>query len=123
MNKHGKQTKAGQLLSYWLRTISEEVTEFVKDPVSGEDRMATKAEALARLMWRDALGYSKMVKGKSGEVETIVAPVRAAANIIFDRTEGRVPNSTVEGSEKLTAADKVSEQGIKRINKAGRKED
>ena len=123
MKKHGKQTKAGQLLSHWLRTISEEVTEFVKDPVTGEDRIASKAEALARLMWRDALGYSKMVKGKSGEVETIVAPVRAAANIIFDRTEGRVPNSTVEGSEKLTAADKVTEQGAKRIADAGKKKD
>lgn len=123
MNKHGKKTKSGQLLSYYLRQISEEVTEFVKGS-DGEDRMVTKAEKLARMIWEDALGCTKMVKSKSGGmVETIVAPVRAAQNTIFDRTEGRVPNSSVEGSEKLTAADKVTEQGAKRIAKAGRKED
>ncbi len=118
MNKHGKKTKAGQLLSHHLRMISEEVTECITGS-DGEPKMVTKAEKLARMIWEDALGSKKVVKG----IETVVVPIRAAQNIIFDRTEGRVPNSSVEGSEKLTAADKVTEQGAKRIAKAGRKED
>lgn len=118
MKKHGKQTKSGQLLSHYLRQISGEVTEMVDRPDEGEV-LVSKAEALARMMWCDALGSKKIVKG----VETIVVPVRAAQNTIFDRIEGRVPNSQVEGSEKLTAADKVSEQGTKRIADAGKKKD
>ncbi len=118
MKKHGKKTKSGQLLSHYLRQISEEVTEYATDS-DGEVRMVTKAEALARMIWQDALGSEKIVKG----IETKIAPVRAAQNIIFDRTEGRVPNSSVEGAEKLTAADKVSEQGAKRITDAGKKKD
>ncbi len=114
MKQHGKKTKQGQLLSHYLRAISEEVTECATGS-DGEPRMVTKAEKLARMIWQDALGCKKMVKG----IETVTPPVRAAQNIIFDRTEGRVPNSSVEGSEKLTAADKVTEQGAKRIAKAG----
>ncbi len=114
-----KKKKAGQLLSYYLKQIAEEMTECGTD-TNGEPCIISKAEALARMIWKDALGDKKLVKSKDGGmVETIIAPIRAAQGIIFDRTEGRVPNSQTEGSNKLTAADKVSEQGLKRIAKAG----
>ena len=55
--ERGHKTKAGKLLSSFIRAISEEQTEFIKADGGGEDRMATKAEALARIMWKEALGY------------------------------------------------------------------
>lgn len=114
-----KKKKGGQLLSHFLKRIAEEITECIPDG-SGGDRMVSKAEALAYMIWKDALGHKEMVKSKDGGmIETVVAPIRAAQNTIFDRTEGRIPNSSVEGSDKLTAADKISEQGLKRIAKAG----
>ncbi len=114
-----KKKKGGQLLSQYLRKISEEVTECITE-ANGDSRMVSKAEALAYMIWKDALGHKQQVRGKDNVmVETIIAPVRAAQNIIFDRTEGRVPNISVEGADKLTAADKISEQGLERIQKAG----
>lgn len=116
---HGVRTRAGQLLSYYMREIAKEKTEFVDDGDGGL-RMATKAEKLARNTWRDALGYEEKVSDVDGkEIKIIHQPNRAAASMLFDRIEGRAPMSVSEGDEKLTAAKKVTEQGKKRIGKAG----
>ncbi|KKN77424.1 hypothetical protein LCGC14_0359830 [marine sediment metagenome] len=117
---HGLRTKAGQLLSQYLREISEEETELIHDPNSGEDRMATKAEALARRIWQDALGYTEQANSKDGVlIDLVHPPNRVAQSILFDRIEGRAPASVNEGAEKITAAEKVNEQSAKRIAKAG----
>lgn len=116
---HGMRTRAGQLLSAYLREISNEETEMVR--VDGVDTMVTKAEALARNIWRDALGYTEMKKDKDGNlIELVHVPIRAAQCIVFDRIEGRAPASMSEGADKLTAAERVSEQSVKRIAKAGK---
>jgi len=116
MTPHGKKTKAGQLLSTFIRVIMEEETEFIKDE-NGNDRMATKAEALARMIVKKALGYSEKVIDRDGvEVEIAHAPDKTYVAIVFDRMEGRVPQSLAEGEGKLTAAERVTEQGVNRIN-------
>jgi len=119
MNRHGKQTRAGKLLSYYLRHIAEEKTEIIKDPDTGEDRMATKAESLARKIWADALGHIETTVENGKRIERIIKPSRAAQSLIYDRLEGRSPLSVTEKDEKLTAAERVSEQGKKRISEAG----
>ena len=120
---HGTRIRAGQLLSQYLREISFEETEMVCDPKTGEDRMATKAEALARKMWQDALGYTEKVQDEGGKLaDRIHAPNRAAQCLLFDRIEGRAPTSIGEGDSKMTAADRMSEQCAKRIEKAGKLE-
>lgn len=118
---HGVRTRAGQLLSAYMREIANEETELVVDPKTGEDRMATKAEALARKIWKDALGSTETKTDKDGNrVELVHAPNKASQCLVFDRIEGRAPASTGEGSGKLTAAERVNEQTIKRIGKAGK---
>jgi len=113
---HGKLTKAGQLLSQFIRSIALEETELIKDD-NNEDKMATKAEALARLMWKKALGYTeqKIIDGEL--IDNIYPPDRTMMAMIFDRMEGRAPLMNPEKKDRRTIADKVSEQGKKRINK------
>lgn len=114
--ERGVRTRAGKLLSGYIRQIAEELTEVIEDPKSGEDRMASKAEALARLIWKKALGW-KEVNIVGGEpVETSYAPDKYLMGLLFDRMEGKAPPTMVEGDEKLTVAERVSEQGKKRIN-------
>ena len=115
--KRGKLTRAGQLLSQFIRDIALEETEFVKD-TDGEDRMASKAEALARLMWKKALGYIEEKVNDDGSKERIIHPPdRTMMAMIFDRMEGRAPLVNPDKKDRRTIADKVSEQGAKRINK------
>jgi len=108
--------KAGMLLSKFLRNIAEEETELVVDPEDG-DRMATKAEALARKMWKIALGYEETTD--SGTVVKH-SPDRAMMSLIYTRLEGRAPASVVDPNHNLTAAGKVSEQVKHNIEMAGK---
>lgn len=113
---HGIRTKAGQLLSQFVRSIALEQTELIKD-ADGEDRMASKAEALARLMWQQALGYTKhkIINNILTDIEH--PPDKMLMGMIFDRMEGRAPLMNPDKKDRRTIADKVSEQGKKRINK------
>ncbi len=116
MSEHGSRTRAGKLLSSYIRQIAEEETEVVKDPKTGDDRMASKAEGLARLIWKKALGYTEQ-KVESGKlVDYYFHPDKYLMGLLFDRMEGRAPLNVGEGDEKITVAERVSEQGKKRIN-------
>lgn len=113
--KRGKLTKAGQLLSQFIREIALEKTELVK--VDGEDQMVSKAEAFARLTWKKALGYTEQ-KVIDGVLTDIVHPPdRVYAGMLWDRMEGRAPLMNPEKKDRRSIADKVSEQGKKRSNK------
>ncbi|MCP4598519.1 hypothetical protein [Neptuniibacter sp.] len=119
-NKHGKKTKAGTLLSKYIKEIADEETEFIKDDERG-DRMATKAEALARTIWKLALGFDETVtkfKKDGTEITTRLphAPNSTYIGIILDRTEGRAP-LLVDGKDgKLNIPDRISQEGKNRIN-------
>ncbi|GAG94536.1 unnamed protein product, partial [marine sediment metagenome] len=80
------------------------------------DKMATKAEALARLIWKKALGYKETAVIKGELIDTHYHPDRQLMGLLFDRMEGRAPSTIGEGDEKITVAERVSEQGKKRIN-------
>lgn len=116
--ERGHRTRAGKLLSTFIRQIAEEETEFVKG-ADGDDRMVTKAEALARLMWKKALGYveTKTVGGE--ETHTIYHPDKQMIGMLYDRIEGRAPITVGDSDGKMTTAERVSEQGLKRITSAG----
>ena len=121
--KHGKKSIAGKLLSKFIREIASEIHD---DPVikaKGEEAvMLTKAEAIARYIWKVALGFEEEVdvldkNGKKIGIKSVrYWPDKWAINMIWDRMEGRVGAADVKaGSDKATLAEKVSEQGKKRL--------
>jgi len=112
----GKQTKAGQLLSQLIRQMALEETELVKGE-DCDDAMVTKAEALARYMWKKALGYTEIKVDDDGKTETIThLPDKWAIDRLWDRIEGRVPTTGPEKKEKRSVSDRVSEQNARRLN-------
>ena len=111
----GTKQRAGLILSSMMRTIAEEVTEFVT--IDGEDKMISKAEALVRMTWKHALGYTeKRVNDDGTKVDIVHHPDRVYANMLYDRIEGRVAAVEPGKKEKRTVADKVGDQNKKRIN-------
>lgn len=111
----GKLQKAGMLLSQFIRSIALEKTELVK--INGEDQIASKAEALARLVWKKALGYTEQVAEEGGLVDIKHAPDRTMIALLWDRMEGRAPLMNPDKKDRRSIADRVSEQGKKRSNK------
>lgn len=122
-SEHGKKVVAGKLLSRFIREIASEVHD---DPViraKGEEAvMVTKAEAIARLMWKAALGYSEDEDIYKNGVKVGVRPVirkpdKTFIGMIWDRMEGRAPTMDAKGGgDKAKLADKVSNLGAKRVN-------
>ena len=111
----GSKQRAGLILSSLLRNIAEEVTELAI--IDGEDKMVSKAEALARLTWKHALGFTeKRVNDDGIKCEIIHLPDRIYATMLYDRLEGRVAAVEPGKKEKRTVADKVGEQNKKRLN-------
>lgn len=110
----GAKQRAGLILSSLLRNIAEEVTELVT--VDGEDKMVSKAEALARLTWKHALGFTEQ-KVVGGELVDIAhSPDKVYATMLYDRLEGRVAAVGTDKKEKRAVAERIGEQSKKRIN-------
>ncbi|MCK5615797.1 hypothetical protein KAR91_78765 [Candidatus Pacearchaeota archaeon] len=122
-SEHGKKVAAGKLLSKFIREIAEEIhDDLVARIKDGEPVPVTKAEAIARYIWKVALGYSEDVDvvdkagKKTGIRPEFHRPDKWAINLIWDRLEGRAGAADLKGgSDKASLADKVSEQGKKRL--------
>jgi len=108
----GDKAHAGRLLSEFLRRIAQEETEFVESPDG--DKMASKAEAMARLMFKIALGYEE-TDVKTGTKRT-VKPSAGMIALIFDRMEGRAPAANENLDKKRTLPKKVSAENKKLLN-------
>ena len=109
-----KTTKASRLLSRYIREIANEKVKPLEDADAPNGiRMATRAEAMARQLWRMAEGYTETV----GSKEKKHAPDKAIITILMERMEGRVPTIDAKDQKpKASVADRVSEQAKKRTN-------
>ncbi len=109
--------KAGKLLTAAINEIALEETELIKN-VDGEDIMVSKVRALARQIWKSALGYKKItLEGVTAE-EIIFPPSLAHQNILLDRMIGKVSDDkSTKKDEKGKLADRISDETVKRINK------
>lgn len=109
--------KLKQVFTDMLRQVAEEVTEFVEIPDgdSGKEMaIRSKAEALARFVWKQALGYEET--NDAGE-KVKHEPDKWAVSLLFDRLEGKVTAIPVQGRAGMTISERVSEQGKKALNK------
>jgi len=121
-SEHGKKVAAGKLLSKFIREILSETHDDPLIKAKGEDAvMVTKAEAIARYVVKSALGYTEQEEvWKSGKMigvrDVIHKPDKSFIYLVWDRMEGRVGQADAKaGSDKASLADKVSEQGKKRL--------
>jgi len=131
MSEAKKRKAASKLVTKFIREIAAETHD---DPLitgKGIDdaRMMTKAEALARYMWKAALGYKEeveIINKETGQVtgvkEVIYFPDKTYVTMLYDRLEGRVPTVEVkETDNKPSVADNVSAEGRNRLNNLANK--
>ena len=115
MAKKNSHMKTGRMLTQLLLSIGDE-----KGEVSIETgRVITKHEKLARTMWSLALG-KPTTDGDGNEV--VRPPDKDMIKLIYERIEGRIGNAA-ETDEKMSVADRVTEQARKRIANVGGKPD
>ncbi len=114
-NLAGAKTQAGKILSEAINKIAEEITEC--EEIDGKDIMVTKAHALARLIWKSALGYTiTTIEGVTAK-HILHPPSLAHQQILLDRIEGKVAPAEPEKKEaKSELADRLSKEAKNRIN-------
>jgi len=119
MTLKAEKIKAGKLLTAQLKSILQEKTEVEMDE-DGTPVIVTKAEKMARTMVKMALGYKEEVErkmdGKTVIDELVHGPNAGMIALVYDRVEGRIPVAATEEPDKRTLADRVSDQGKKRLN-------
>lgn len=124
-DEHGNKTSAGMMLSKFLKEIGAETSQVAgRDETTGEPRVVTKAEALARTIWKMALGFEEQIKvtdTKTGKPKLVTKkhkPEMSCINMIFDRLEGKVSVSSEDDGYRKTKALKgrVSDQIKRRLN-------
>ncbi|HDY69118.1 hypothetical protein LCGC14_1727910 [marine sediment metagenome] len=113
-----EKRKAGVLLAGLLKQIALEKTELVQ--IDGEDKIVSKAESLARMVWQMALGYEENKVTSDGVKNIEHPPNKGMMAVLLDRIDGRaVPVSDV-GDRERSIADKITDQGKSRIKEAGK---
>lgn len=102
---------SGKELTKFLRQLAMEA-----DDLSPDGATITKAEKLAQILWKKALGFKEMVVADGGAREIVHAPEAWAIQLVYDRLEGKVGPTAVEEGGKLSAAERVSELARTRLN-------
>ena len=114
----GQKSRAGRVLSEYLRGIATEKTETVIDPITCKTVIVSKAEALARKLWDRAMGRRMRENPETGKMEITEGDIDLdCAKLLLERIEGKtgVSNDATDIA-KPTAADKVSEVNKRRMN-------
>jgi hypothetical protein len=97
-------------LTKHLRELAMEVETIHPDTGA----LINRAEALADLLWKKALGFTE-VDSRTGET-TKYKPEAWAIQMIWERLEGKAPPAIVDEQGGMTAAEKVSELARLRIS-------
>ena len=108
----GDKARAGRMLSEFLRRIAQEKTELAN--VDGDDILVTKAEKMARNMFKIANGYTEHDIKKDKDI--VHKPNAGMIALIFDRMEGRAAPTNLNEDKKRTLPKKVSAENKKRLN-------
>lgn len=98
-------------LTKHLRSLAMEA-----EGMSDAGDIITRAEALARALWKKALGFKAMEMREGGMREVDHAPEAWAIQLIYERLEGKVANAAPEEGGKIAAVDRVSELARNRVN-------
>jgi hypothetical protein len=122
MNEHGMKTRNGMLFSRCLRDIGREQTELAgDDPETGDTKLISKIEALARKMWELALGWEEeiYVKVKGSEEKELKIkkhkPDVPVLKELLERLEGKAGADTKKDPHK-PVNERIREQSKDRIN-------
>lgn len=87
--------------------------EFEKpESVDDEGNIITRAEILAKILVKKAMGYVEIIEG----VEIVHPPERWAIELLYDRMEGRVAAAEPEKLTSKTVAEKVGHMAKLSIN-------
>lgn len=106
-------------LSEWLEKIGAENCPEASAGADGTIKTQSNDEALARLLWKQALGYIETITTPEGQVagQRAHAPDRNSQQIILERREGKPAITEDEESKAPELVDKLSQAIVDKLNR------
>jgi len=102
---------------------SKQLTQHLRDLLAQAHTMTlegeyqTKGEALVDLVMKEALGWEESIVNDEGtEIKSVHKPQRWAIELVWDRMEGKTPQSLDPGETKMTAKDTVKALAVARLS-------
>ncbi len=112
----GEKIKCGAALTTELRKLAQEI-----HTVDDAGAPITKEQALAALIWKQALGWVEEVRDDKGAVKrTLHPPVAWAQSMLFERIEGKAQVTQEQTGARISAKETVSELAKQRLNALAR---
>lgn len=103
---------ATRALTGELKKLAAEVHTITDDGTP-----VTREQALANMIWRQALGWVEVIRDDEGNRKEIQhPPVAWCQQFLFERVEGKAPIAIVDETGGIKAADKVRQLAKDRIN-------
>ena len=110
-SKKNSRAKANRLVSKYLSDMAKLEDACIDD--GEETRMCVRAEKLAEIIWRNALGFKEEDVKTGAEIEH--PPSLSYMKILLERLEGKVQDVSATKSGK-SMADRVKETTKQKIN-------
>lgn len=100
----------GAILSKYLRALALDV-----ETVDESGDPVTKAQMLAGMVWKYALGFVEVDPDNPDKKKTPIPPAVWAIELLYNRIEGKIPVAVVEDQGR-SLTDKVSDLGKAKAN-------
>ncbi len=110
--KKNSRAKANRLVSKYITEMATVKDACIDD--GEEARMCTRAEKLAEIIWKNALGYTE--KNLKSDTEIIYGPSISYMKMLLERMEGKVQDVSATKSKK-SLADRVKDTTKSKLNK------
>ncbi len=112
MAKKNSRAKANRLVSKYLTDMAKLEDACIDS--GGEARLCARAEKLAEIIWKHALGFEEF--DIKTEKEVVHPPSISYMRMLLERMEGKVQDVSATESKK-SIADRISETTKKGLNK------
>mgnify|MGYP006272615441 CR=1 FL=1 len=110
----------GKPKKYNSRQLTENLRQLAAEAHdwSMEDGAITKGEALAKLLWKKALGYTEETTDDEGNTKQVYhKPEAWAIQLVYERMEGKTPQAIQDDEgNKRKAKDEVRDLAKARLN-------
>lgn len=111
--KKRTQAKASRLVSKYITEMAS-IEDASMEDGDGGVRLAARAEKLAHIIWKNALGYTEL--DVKNNLDIVHAPSLSYMKMLLERLEGKVQDVSAVKSKK-SIADRVKDTTRSRLNK------
>lgn len=101
------------------KKLSEELAKLAKEAhtITDDGTVVTREQALADLIWKQALGWKEKVRDEEGNLKEVShPPVAWAQQYVYERCDGKAPMAEIDQVKGIKASERIRDLSRNRLN-------